>query len=119
MIHDPEGRINLQPTAERVRVGVGNDVIADTTAAIELRETGYPARQYIPREDVDMDRLVPSSTVTHCPFKGDAHYFSLEVAGKHLPDAVWSYETPFDAVADIAGHLAFDSRVVEERIGDA
>lgn len=119
MIHDPSGRISLHQHTDRVRIRVGDSVVADTGAAIELRESGYPARLYIPRDDVDMGKLVRSTTVTHCPFKGDASYFSVALDGETLADAAWSYEHPFEAVADIAGHLAFDPRVVDERVDDS
>lgn len=118
MIHDPTGRISLHHNPERVRVWAGDTLLADTHAAIELRETDYPHRQYIPRQDVVMDRLTPSPTLTHCPFKGDANYFSIALRDEKLTDAVWSYEQPFEAVAEIAGYLAFDTRVVEETIGE-
>ncbi|GGX98555.1 hypothetical protein GCM10007160_27620 [Litchfieldella qijiaojingensis] len=112
MIHDPAGHISLHLNPQRVRVWVGDTLIADTQNAIELREKGYPHRQYIPRQDVDMERLTRSATVTHCPFKGDASYYSLELDGETLTDVAWSYEQPFDAMADIAGHLAFDAPLV-------
>lgn len=119
MIHDPNGHISLHRQAGRVRIRAGDSVVADSGAAIELRESGYPARQYIPRDDVDMGKLVRSTTVTHCPFKGDASYYSIALDGETLTDAAWSYEQPFEAVADIAGHLSFDSRVVDERVDDS
>ncbi|WP_227368865.1 DUF427 domain-containing protein [Halomonas sp. M20] len=116
MIHDPKGHISLHPHSRRVRVLIGETVIADTQGAIELREQGYPPRQYIPRQDVDMSRLASSEKVTHCPFKGDATYYSIEGKSENLTDAVWSYEQPFDAMTDIAGYLAFDTQVVEEKM---
>lgn len=116
MIHNPEGHISLHPHSRRVHVLAGETPIADTRSAIELRERGYPPRQYIPREDVDMARLTASSKVTHCPFKGDASYYSVEGEDGAIADAVWSYEQPFEAMADIAGHLAFDTQVLKEEI---
>lgn len=116
MIHDPNGRITLHPHDRRVRVWAGDTLIADTRNAIELRETGYPSRQYLPREDVDMLRLARTDTVTHCPFKGDASYYAIELDGETLPDAAWSYEAPFEAMREIAERLAFDTRLVEEKV---
>ncbi len=72
-----EPRITLHPHAQRVQVTIDGTGLADTTRAIELRERGYPLRQYTSREDVRMDLLTPSATVTHCPFKGDATYTPL------------------------------------------
>ncbi len=117
MSPDPAGHITLYENPARVRVWAGNVLIADSCAAIELRESGYPARQYIPREDIAGERLRQSSTVTHCPFKGDATYYSLEVDGTVLPDVAWSYEQPFTAMAAIRERLAFDThQLVEEKI---
>ncbi|QEA39094.1 DUF427 domain-containing protein [Pistricoccus aurantiacus] len=116
MTHDPAGRISLHPHDRTVRVRLGGQAIADSRYAIKLRETDYPHRQYIPREDVDMPRLVRSATLTHCPFKGDATYFSLEQDGEVVSDIAWSYEQPFEAMAAIKDHLAFDTRLVEERL---
>ncbi|WP_104203871.1 DUF427 domain-containing protein [Billgrantia saliphila] len=116
--HDPKGRISLHSHDRRVQVRVGDVLLADTRNAIELRETGYPPRLYLPREDVAMERLERTDTVTHCPFKGDASYFAVDHDGKTLPDAAWSYEAPFEAVAAIAGRLAFDTDKVEQRVLD-
>lgn len=116
---DPAGHITLKQNPTRVRIWAGAIVIADTRAAIELRETGYPARQYIPRKDVATERLRQSSAVTHCPFKGDATYYSIDVNGTVLPDAAWSYERPFSAMAAISELVAFDTRqLLEEKVED-
>ncbi|MGM0700853.1 MAG: DUF427 domain-containing protein [Pseudomonadota bacterium] len=104
-----EPRIILHPHDRQVRVVVDGTPLADTTRAIELRERGYPPRQYIPRGDVRMDLLNPSETVTHCPFKGDASYFSF---GQHK-DVAWSYERPLEGMEEIKGRLAFYEEIVE------
>ncbi|MCG6659798.1 DUF427 domain-containing protein [Halomonas campisalis] len=98
-----EPRITLHPHDRRVRVVIDGTLIADTTCATELRERGYPPRQYLPRDDVRMERLTPSDTLTHCPFKGDAVYFSF---GEHQ-DVAWSYQQPEEGMEAIAGRLAF------------
>lgn len=98
-----EPRITLHPHPRRVRVVLDGTTLADTQRAIELRERGYPPRQYLPRDDVRMDLLTPSATVTHCPFKGDAAYFSF---GEHN-DVAWSYEQPLDELKEIAGRVVF------------
>ncbi|SDK36581.1 DUF427 domain-containing protein [Billgrantia gudaonensis] len=116
MIHDPTGRITLHRHGRRVRVWAGETLLADTRNAVELRETGYPDRQYLPRDDVAMQRLVRTDTVTHCPFKGGASYYAIELVGESLSDAAWSYEAPFEAMADIAERLAFDSGKLEVRV---
>lgn len=115
---NPKSRITLERNTERVRILYGDTVIADTRNAVELRETGYPPRQYLPRKDVNMDYLQRSQTATHCPFKGDAAYYHLVSDGNEIRDAAWSYEDPFDAMADIREYLAFDSPLLTEIIGD-
>ena len=97
-------RIETKPAKERVRVTFKGEVIADTRDAIRMEEGNYPAVFYFPRKDVKMERLVRSSHRTHCPFKGDAAYFSL-VNGPE--NAVWSYEQPYDEMSVIKERLAF------------
>lgn len=106
-VPDSSHPIAVTPTKGRVQVTFGGRVIADSTRALTLQEASYPAVQYIPREDATMSAFVRSTHRTHCPYKGDASYFSLNSDGKAAANAVWSYEAPFAAVAAIAGHLAF------------
>ena len=86
---------------------LGNRVIADTHDAITLREAAYPPVQYIPLADVDAAVLRPSEHTSHCPYKGRAAYYDLEVGNDVVPAAVWFYEEPHDAVAAVKGHVAF------------
>ena len=103
----PDHPIAIEPNPHRVRVLLGGVIVAETTRALTLKEASYPPVQYIPREDAQMDLFVPSAHVTHCPYKGDASYFSLTAGGLAKRDAVWSYENPAPAVARIKDHLAF------------
>ncbi len=119
-IPGPDHPISVERSSSRVIVSVAGRVIADTHEALTLREAGYPAVQYIPRKDVDMTLLSPTDHATYCPYKGDATYFSIPLGGERSINAVWSYETPFAAVAGIRDHLAFyPDRVdaIEERPG--
>lgn len=100
---DAQRQITIAPHPGRVRVSVGETVIADTTRALALVEEGYPVRLYIPRQDVDMGKLARTRQVTQCPYKGEASYFSA--AG--VENLAWSYELPFASVAAIRGHLSF------------
>jgi uncharacterized protein (DUF427 family) len=100
----PRSHIVTRRAGKRVRVTVKGEVIADSRDAIELKEGNYPAAYYIPRKDVKLDRLTRTTHSTHCPFKGDASYFSI-VNGPE--NAVWSYERPYDEMADIQDLLAF------------
>ncbi|MBW0011834.1 DUF427 domain-containing protein [Mycobacterium sp.] len=100
--------ITIKPTAGRVQVRVKGDLVADTEAALSLLEATLPAVQYIPMADVVQDRLTRTDTRTHCPFKGDASYYSVTTsAGETVDDVIWTYEQPYPAVAAIAGHVAF------------
>jgi uncharacterized protein (DUF427 family) len=106
-------RITVEPAGVRVQIKLRGEIIADTKNAIRLSEGSYPAVYYIPRADVKMERLVRSSHHTHCPFKGEASYFSF-VGGAE--NAVWSYEQPFDQVLAIKELLAFYPNQVEQQI---
>ena len=106
-IPDSSHPITVTPTKGRVQVTFGGQVVAESTRALTLQEASYPPVQYIPREDAKMAAFVRSTHKTHCPYKGDASYFSLKADGKAAENAVWSYESPFPAVKEIAGHLAF------------
>ncbi|MBN8412392.1 DUF427 domain-containing protein [Halomonas denitrificans] len=112
----PRQRIAIYPLTTRVRVDIDGEVVADTLHALELNEPGYPTRLYLPRADVDMTRLTPSETRTHCPFKGDASYFHVDVDGQRYEDAVWSYEHPLDDVQAIRAHLVFDPRIASANV---
>jgi uncharacterized protein (DUF427 family) len=106
-IPGPNHPISIERDTDRAVVSVAGRVIADTRAALTLSEAHYPAVHYIPRKDVDMTLLVRSDRTTYCPYKGDAAYFSMPAGGERSIDAVWTYETPYAAVAGIKDHLAF------------
>ena len=117
-IPDPNHPITISPSRNRVRVRFGGEVIADTSDALDLKESTYPVVHYIPRSAVEMNRLVKTDHSTHCPYKGDASYFSiLAKDGTRIENAVWSYETPFAAMKEIAGYLAFYPNKVEISVG--
>jgi uncharacterized protein (DUF427 family) len=109
----PDHPITVEPDPARVVVRAGGRVVADPTRALVLREASYPPVRYIPREDVEPAALAPSERRTYCPYKGDASYYGLVTPGGTVPDAVWAYDTPYDAVRGIAGHLAFYPKHVE------
>jgi uncharacterized protein (DUF427 family) len=103
----PDHRIATRRTGEHVRVTFNGEVIADTRDAIRLEESDYPAVYYVPRKDARMERLIPTTHRTYCPFKGHASYFTLSSRGRTVDNAVWSYETPYDEVGVIKDRLAF------------
>jgi uncharacterized protein (DUF427 family) len=106
-IPDADHPITIEPSAGRVRVLAGGNVIADSRNALTLRESDYPPVHYIPRGDVDMQLLARTGNETYCPYKGDCAYYSVTSGGERAIDAVWTYEAPYDAVAAIKDHLAF------------
>ena len=117
-IPGPDHPITLTPNRERVLVRVGGALVADTRAALTLKEASYPPVQYIPRKDVDMNLLQRTDHSSYCPFKGDASYYSIPSGGEKSVNAVWSYENPYPAVGQIKDYVAFyPSRVdaIEER----
>jgi uncharacterized protein (DUF427 family) len=106
-IPGPDHPIAIAPNEKRVTVTAAGRTIAETRAALTLREANYPPVQYIPRADVDMMLLHRSSHKTYCPYKGEASYFDIPSLGDTGLNAVWSYEDPYDAVAAIKECLAF------------
>jgi uncharacterized protein (DUF427 family) len=113
-IPGPNHPISIEANASRVVVKVGGKIIADTREALTLREASYPPVQYIPRRDVDMTALSRSQHTTYCPYKGDASYYSIPAGGDRSKNAVWTYETPFEAMAQIKDYLAFYPDRVDE-----
>ncbi|MBR1129765.1 DUF427 domain-containing protein [Bradyrhizobium iriomotense] len=114
----PDHPITITKNPRRVRVTAGNIVIAETSKALTLKEAKYPAVQYVPRDDANMALLERTDRITHCPYKGDASYFSVKADGETLDNAIWTYETPFPAMTEITGHLAFyPDKVKIEEVG--
>ncbi len=103
----PDHPITVTPTGSRIIVTVAGKVVADTRSALTLQESTYPAVQYIPLTDVDETALERTATESYCPYKGDASYYSIPAGGDKSVDAIWVYERPHDAVAEIKDHVAF------------
>jgi len=117
----PDHPITIAANPRRVIVSVAGRIVADTRAALTLREATYAAVQYIPREDVDMSLLKRSEHTTYCPYKGECAYYSIPSEGERSINAVWTYEAPYAAVDPIKNHLAFyPDRVegIEERAAE-
>jgi uncharacterized protein (DUF427 family) len=106
-IPGPDHPITITPASGRVVVKAGGRVIADTRDALILKEASYPGVKYVPRKDVDMSLLARTDHQTYCPYKGDCSYYSIPLGGEQARNAVWTYETPYPAVAAIKDHLAF------------
>ena len=106
-IPGPQHMITVEKHAGRVVVKLGDTVIADSGDALALFEDKHDPVYYIPRKDADMSQLLRTEHVSYCAYKGEANYYSLPLGGERSVNAVWTYETPFDAVAAIKEHLAF------------
>jgi uncharacterized protein (DUF427 family) len=109
----PDHPIDITFNPRRVQVLYQGHLIADTRGALELKEAAYKAVQYIPRADVEMAALSRTERSTHCPYKGDASYYTIARDGTLAENAVWSYEDPYPAMAQIKGMLAFYPNQVE------
>jgi uncharacterized protein (DUF427 family) len=105
--------ITLEPARRRWRAAFNNHVIADTGDALILHEAGLPPVVYFPREDVAMEYMGRTERHTHCPFKGDAAYFTLRLDSEIAENVAWSYESPLDSVSRIASRIAFYADRVE------
>jgi uncharacterized protein (DUF427 family) len=103
----PDHPISLERARRRWQVRFAGQLIADSGQAIVLNEAHYPPRVYFPRADVAMERLVRTGHASHCPYKGDAAYYSVSVDGQVAENAVWTYEEPYPAMAAIDGMLSF------------
>ena len=113
-IPGPNHPISIRRNPARVIGSVAGRVVADTGNALTLREATYPPVEYIPREDVDFSQLERTDHATYCPYKGDCSYYSVPAGGKKSINAVWTYENPYPAVAQIRKHVAFYPDRVDE-----
>ncbi|MCV7422634.1 DUF427 domain-containing protein [Mycobacterium yunnanensis] len=112
-----EHPITVTPTGAHVVVTVNGEVVAETDAALTLQESTYPSVQYVPLSDVVPSALVRSDTTTYCPYKGEASYYHVSAGGQTVDDVIWTYEQPYDAVAPIAGHVAFYANKADVVVG--
>lgn len=103
----PDHPITITRNPHRIRVMLGGFIVAETTEALTLREAALEPVQYIPRKDAQMDLFERTDHASHCPYKGDAAYFTVTAGGLVRENAVWTYEEPYPAVKEIAGYLAF------------
>ena len=106
-IPGPDHPIAIEPNRERIVVKVAGRVIADTQSALTVREASYGPVQYIPYKDVDFSLLEKTDNHTYCPYKGDCSYYSIPLGGARSVNAVWTYEAPYESVAQLKDHVAF------------
>ena len=111
---DPYKRVDALRSSRHVEVRINGETIADTTRPVLLFETGLPTRYYIPKSDVRLDLLRPSTLTTACPYKGTANYFSVAVPGTEVAENIaWVYRTPIPQVPTIENHLCFFNERVD------
>ncbi len=113
----PEHAIRVEPVGKPVTVRLDGAVVARSDKALLLHEANYPPVVYLPLGDVSQEHLERTSTRTHCPFKGDASYWTLSANGMQVTDALWAYEAPYDETIAIKGHAAFYPDKVKIEIG--
>jgi uncharacterized protein (DUF427 family) len=106
-IPGPEHPITVEPNPRHIVVKMAGRIVADTRRSLTLQEANYPAVHYVPRDDVDMTQLARTDHATYCPYKGEASYYSIPAGEERGKNAVWTYESPYDAVTPIKDHLAF------------
>jgi uncharacterized protein (DUF427 family) len=106
-IPGPEHPITISLAGGKVRVTVAGTIVAESTRALRLEEKGYPPVYYLPRNDAEMSLLVRTTHYTYCPYKGDCTYYSVPIGGSKSECAIWTYERPHEAVANIKEYLAF------------
>ena len=111
-IPGPDHPITISPAEGKVRVTVAGRIVAESTRALRLEEKGYPPVYYLPRDDADMSLLVRTKHYTYCPYKGDCTYYSIPTGGSKSEYAVWTYEEPYEAVANkgVLGVLSLTGR---------
>ena len=115
----PDHPITITPSAKRIQALFQGHLIADSDRALILKEASYKPVQYFPREDVAMAYLSSTAHSTHCPYKGDASYFTVTRDATIAENAVWSYEDPFPAMEQIKGYVAFYPNQIEiHELGD-
>jgi uncharacterized protein (DUF427 family) len=101
------GRVWSEPNPRRVRVFFNSEAIADSTRSIYLFERDQLPVYYFPRADVRFDLLTATDRSSHCPWKGDAEYWSIAVGGRTAENVVWGYPRPLDDALDLSGFVAF------------
>jgi uncharacterized protein (DUF427 family) len=109
----PYTRVDILPSSRHIRVEVAGVTVAESSNARLLFETGLPVRYYLPKPDVRMDLLEPTETVTGCPYKGEANYWSIRAGGEVHPDLAWGYRSPLPESERVAGMVCFYNEKVD------
>jgi uncharacterized protein (DUF427 family) len=109
----PYTRVDILPTSRHVQVKAAGTVVAESSQAHVLYETGLPPRYYVPKVDVRMERLIGTDHVTHCPYKGETVYWSINTGNEVLENAAWSYPYPLPESIRIVGLVSFEPSKVD------
>jgi uncharacterized protein (DUF427 family) len=117
-LRDPYHRVDVFEASRPVRVTAAGAVIAESSRAKLLYETGVPPRVYVPGADVAAGALAPASKRTVCPYKGEATYWHVRAGGERIADAAWSYETPLVEALEVARHVSFDGEGIEVELAE-
>ena len=113
-IKGPKHKLFFHPFPRRIRAAFGGETVLDSRDAMLVDETGLLPRVYVPSGDVRMDLLEGTDYSTHCPFKGDASYWTVKAGGKEAENAVWAYEAPNDEASWLEGYLSFYFEAMDE-----
>ena len=111
-------RLSLESEPRRIRAEFRGETIADSNAVLVMHETRLAPVFYFPRGDVRMDFLTKSDRTTHCPFKGNASYWTIRVGEKSVENGAWSYETPYDESSSVEKYIAFDWQAIDTWYAD-
>ena len=106
-VYIPDHRIEFEPSPRWIRVKFAEETLADSKRVMLMRETGHLPVYYFPSEDVRQDLLVATDHTTHCPYKGDASYWTVKVGEQEAENAVWGYQTPIESAEHLQGYQAF------------
>ncbi|HEX5419190.1 MAG TPA: DUF427 domain-containing protein [Gammaproteobacteria bacterium] len=117
-LRDPYHRVDVRLSSSRVRVRAEGELIAETTRPRLVSETGLPNRFYVPLEDIRGECLEPSTRHSVCPYKGQASYSGVRIAGRLLKDAAWCYPEPLEDALRLRGCLSFDGEGIEIEADD-
>jgi uncharacterized protein (DUF427 family) len=110
---DPNHTVAVEPGSQQVRVTLNGETIADSRRIKVLHEAGHRPTFYFPQEDVSMNLLTPTDHHTHCPYKGEASYWTIEAGDRVSENAVWGYLDPYPEQESITGYLAFYANRVD------
>jgi uncharacterized protein (DUF427 family) len=110
----PNHKVEEEHVGQTMKVEINGETIAESNDVVRVTEDDHPVRYYFPRADIRMNKLERTTTQTECPFKGEAHYFSVNAGGRKFQDAVWTYENPYEEHRNLKDRMAFyDDKIAE------